>query len=133
MPELSAETRNLITTMLSMAGLLAVAALGIQFVLVYRRRLSSRPGDSQEELAESFREAYEAGEIDTEEYRQIRASLERGPVPTTPRVAPPPETVANSPVGDPAEAGPPPPEANAPPRDDPPGPGPDLESGPRDP
>jgi hypothetical protein len=107
MPELSAETRNLITTMLSMAGLLAVAALGIQIVIVYRRRLTSRPDDSQEELAESFREAYEAGEIDTEEYQQIRASLDRGPVPTTSRVSPspPPESEADAPIVESPESG----------------------------
>ncbi|QDV38081.1 SHOCT domain-containing protein [Tautonia plasticadhaerens] len=112
MPELGAETRNLISTMLAMAGLLAVLAVGVQIILVYRRRLHDRSGDPREELAESFREAYEAGEIDTDEYRQIRTSIERGPIPDPPRPSPPtppepgpdaPDLDDQAPRADPAE------------------------------
>lgn len=80
MPELSPETNHLLSAMLMMAGLLVLVAIGIQIITVYRRKMLSRAEDEQAIMAEAFREAYDAGEIDTDEYRQIRSSMERGHV-----------------------------------------------------
>lgn len=81
MPEFDSKTWELLKAMLLMAVLLVIVALGIQLITIYRRRLTTRSSDSRAEQAELFREAYEAGEIDTNEYRQIQDALDRGQAP----------------------------------------------------
>ncbi|WP_152051893.1 hypothetical protein [Tautonia marina] len=81
MPEFDSKTWELLKAMLLMAVLLVIVALGIQLITIYRRRLTTRSSDSKAEQAELFREAYEAGEIDTNEYRQIQDALDRGQAP----------------------------------------------------
>jgi hypothetical protein len=83
MPEFDSKTWELLKAMLLMAILLVVVALGIQLITIFRRRLTSRSSDSRAEQAELFRGAYEAGEIDTDEYRQIQDALDRGQAPPT--------------------------------------------------
>ena len=76
MPEFDPKTRDLLVGMLLLAGLLGLAAIGVQIALIYRRRITSRD-DFDADLAESLREAFEEGELEPEEYRQIRSAMER--------------------------------------------------------
>ncbi|WP_169973890.1 SHOCT domain-containing protein [Tautonia rosea] len=81
MPEFDPKTWELLKAMLLMATLLVIVALGIQLITISRRRLTTRSSDSRAEQADLFRDAYESGEISTEEYRQIQDALDRGQTP----------------------------------------------------
>ncbi|MEW4566337.1 hypothetical protein AB1L88_00575 [Tautonia sp. JC769] len=87
MPAFDDKTWELLKAMFLMAIVLAIVALGIQLITVYRRRLTRPSSDSREEQAELFREAYESGEIDTDEYRQIKDALDRGQAPPPLKIA----------------------------------------------
>ncbi len=80
MPAFDPKTQELLVGMLMMAGLLVFAAIGIQVISIYRHRAKSSSDDTEADLAQTFEEAYEAGEIDTDEYRKIKDTIDRGPI-----------------------------------------------------
>jgi len=58
--------------------LAVVSVLGIGLVVIEKvRRAIREPVESTADLRAAFREAFEAGEIDEEEYRRALASLEK--------------------------------------------------------
>lgn len=74
MPALDPTTQNLLRSLLLLAGVLILVAVGIQVVQIYRRR--ALRGDRQRgEPITPFREAYEAGLMADEEFRRIEAAL----------------------------------------------------------
>ncbi|RUL89787.1 hypothetical protein [Tautonia sociabilis] len=87
MPELDSKTQELLSAIFLMAGLLVLVALGIQVVSIYRKRLIRR-ADTPADLSDSFREAFEAGELSEEEYRRIQDAMGRGPRGASPRSVP---------------------------------------------
>lgn len=80
MPNFDPKTQELLVGMMMLAGMLVFAAIGIQVITIFRRRAKSAGENTEADLAETFEEAYEAGEIDTDEYRKIKETIERGPI-----------------------------------------------------
>jgi len=78
MDALSPETRNLITSMLLLAALCLVVAVGIQLIKMARRRLGTDDHDPRENLAETVQIAYESGQIGDDEYQRLLQSVESG-------------------------------------------------------
>ncbi len=60
-------------------GLAVVIVIGLVVITRLRSELQGDEGkgSSKDDLLASFQDAYEAGEIDTEEYEQVRNSLDR--------------------------------------------------------
>jgi hypothetical protein len=118
---------NLLQGAIAVVVLFGVIGLGIWIITHLRREMIETP-DDPEEMWSQIEEAYEAGEIDVEEYQRVRAALAKkgqhqgiGGLKRPPDVAPrshrpvpearpetkAPEGLAPSAPSDPGEPGPP--------------------------
>ena len=78
---------------LAIVVLFAVIGVGLWIITSLRRRMFE-PSEGDEDMWSQIDEAYEAGEIDAEEYQRVRAMLaKRGPRQGVAGLAPPPDLV----------------------------------------
>jgi hypothetical protein len=73
-PIVNAMFENLMGPVALLAGVLLIGAVAVS---VIRRRMVETPATDYDLLSE-FQAAYDAGEIDEEEYRRVRDSLDKG-------------------------------------------------------
>jgi hypothetical protein len=90
---------NLLQDLFLIFATVAVAAIGMAVIQFMRRQVHARDPGRDDPLA-AFREAYEAGEMDTAEFERIGESLAGG----KPPAAPPPTPASTE---SPPAAGPP--------------------------
>jgi hypothetical protein len=68
---------NLLKDVVEVGGTLVLAVIGWAVIARIRRRLKEEPEPSGGDLLSEFQKAYDAGEIDEDEFRRVRESLNR--------------------------------------------------------